>query len=68
MPGVLDVVELMVATGSWAAGTVGTIVEATDASVLVEISDEDGRTLDLVSLPHDAVRRLDVPRQERLRL
>jgi Domain of unknown function (DUF4926) len=67
MPDLLDVVELMVATGSWAAGTVGTVVDVTDVSVLVEINDDDGRTLDVVSLPHDALKRIDAPQQERLR-
>jgi Domain of unknown function (DUF4926) len=64
----LDVVELRVATESWEPGTVGTVVELTGDRVLVEVIDEDGRTRDLVSLPRDALRRLELPEQERLRL
>jgi len=64
----LDVVELRVATDSWEVGTAGTVVEVSEDRVLVEISDDEGRTLDLVSLPPDVVRRLDVPHQERLHL
>jgi hypothetical protein len=68
MPGLLDVVELMVATDSWEAGTIGTVVDLSSDRVLVEVTDDQGRTLDVVSLPPDAVRRLDVPDQERLSL
>lgn len=68
MPDLLDVVEFRVATESWESGTVGTVVNVSRDRVLVEVSDPEGRTLDLVSLPHDAVRRFDVPEQERLRL
>jgi hypothetical protein len=64
----LDAVELKVATDSWEAGTIGTVVDVSSDRLLVEVSDEQGRTLDLVSLPPDAVRRLDVPDQERLSL
>lgn len=67
MVALLDAVELRVETDSWAFRTVGTIVEVTEASVLVEISDEQGRALDLVSLPPDAVKRLEVPSQKRPR-
>ena len=66
MPDLLDVVELRVATGAWERGMVGTVVEVSGDRVLVEVSDEEGGTLDLVSLPHDAVRRLEVPEQQRL--
>jgi Domain of unknown function (DUF4926) len=52
---VLDVVELSVESGRWPAGTVGTVVEADADRVLVEISDDRGHALDLVSLPPDAL-------------
>jgi hypothetical protein len=62
----LDVVELRVASGRWPVGTVGTVVEDFDASVLVEISDEMGRGLDFLELPPDAVAPITQPEQERL--
>lgn len=52
---VLDVVELLVDSGRWPAGTVGTVVEADSERVLIEISDDRGHGLDFVALPHDAV-------------
>lgn len=59
MPGprhaILDVVELLVDSGRWPAGTVGTIVEADAAQALVEISDDRGHALDFISVPHDAL-------------
>lgn len=68
MPKLLDVVELRVATESWEAGTIGTVVDVSPDRLLVEVSDEQGRTLDLVSLPPEAVKRLNLPDQERLSL
>jgi hypothetical protein len=68
VPDLLDVVEFRVATDSWESGTVGTVVELSRDRVLVEVSDAAGRTLDPVSLPRDAVKRLAIPEQERLRL
>jgi hypothetical protein len=50
---VLDVVEFRTASGRWAAGTTGTVVEADDQRALVEIADNRGRATDFVSLPHD---------------
>jgi hypothetical protein len=52
---ILDVVELRVASGRWPAGTVGTVLEADTDRALVEISDDRGHALDLISLPHDAL-------------
>ena len=52
---VLDVVELAVDSGRWAAGTVGTVVEADAKQALVEISDDHGHALDFVSIPHEAL-------------
>lgn len=61
---VLDVVELRTDSGRWAAGTVGTVVEADDDRALVEISDDRGHALDFVALPHESLvasSRSDVP-------
>jgi len=52
---ILDVVELLVDSGRWPAGTVGTVVEADDDEALVEISDDRGHALDFVTIPHDAL-------------
>jgi hypothetical protein len=51
----LDVVELLVDSGRWPAGTVGTVVEADDRLALVKISDDRGHALDFVSIPQDAL-------------
>lgn len=64
----LDVIELRVAVDSWEAGTVATILEVTTDTVLAEVSDEDGRTLDVIAVPVDAARRLETPQQGRLRV
>jgi hypothetical protein len=52
---ILDVVELLVDSGRWPAGTVGTVVEADPQRLLIEISDDRGHGLDFIALPHDAV-------------
>jgi hypothetical protein len=52
---VLDVVELLVDSGRWSAGTVGTVVEADAQQALVEISDDRGHALDFIALPHDVL-------------
>lgn len=54
--GMLDVVELLVDSGRWPAGTIATVVEADGERALLEISDDRGHALDLISLPHDALR------------
>jgi hypothetical protein len=54
---VLDVVALLVNSGRWPAGTIGTVVEADDDRALVEISDDRGHGLDFISLPHAALGR-----------
>lgn len=66
MISVLDGVELRVSTGRWRAGTVGTVVEVFDDGVMVEIADKDGRTLEILSVPLDAVSPLPQPKQQRL--
>lgn len=53
--GASEVVELLTASGRWPIGTVGTVVEADDERVLIEIADDRGHGLDFVSLPRDAV-------------
>ena len=50
---VLDVVELTAASGRWPAGTKGTVVEADDRRVLVEVADDRGHAADFISLPHE---------------
>jgi hypothetical protein len=52
---VLDVVELQVSSGRWPARTRGTVVEVFHDGVMVEISDDEGRGLDFLELPRDAV-------------
>jgi hypothetical protein len=59
MPGhteLLATVELRVEFERWPAGTVGTVVEVFDDGALVEISDGRGHTLDVLALPHNALR------------
>lgn len=49
---VLAVVKFLTASGRWAAGTTGTVVEADGERALVEVADDRGRPTDFVSLPH----------------
>ena len=60
----LDVVELVVDSGRWTAGTSGTVVELSPQAALVEIDDDQGHSVDFLSLPFSALRRLDAPVQE----
>jgi hypothetical protein len=62
----LDVIEFLVAVESWEAGTTATVLEIRDASVLAEVSDESGRTLEILAVPLDAVKRIDMTDQSRL--
>jgi len=60
----LDVIEFRVEVDSWEAGTVATVLEVAPDSVLAEVCDDDGRTLDVVTVPIDAaelVEAQDVP-------
>lgn len=62
----LDVIELRTVVAGWEAGTIATVLESGPDSVLAEISDEDGRTLDVVTVPVDAATLVgdeDVPRR-----
>lgn len=62
----LDVIELRVAIDSWEAGTAATVLEVVEDSALLEVSDEHGRTLEILTAPLEAVKRRDVPDQSRL--
>ena len=46
-----DVVEFPCSTGEWPAGTSGTVVDEHGEHKLVEISDDKGQMLALVSAP-----------------
>ena len=62
----LDVIELRVAVDSWQEGTIATVLEVAPASVLAEVADENGTTLEILTVPVEAARRLepqDVPRR-----
>lgn len=54
-----EVVELLTQSGRWPAGTVGTVIESSDTSALIEITDSRGRASDFVSLPNDALASAD---------
>jgi hypothetical protein len=58
---ILEVVELLVDSGRWPAGTIGTIVEISAEAALVEISDDRGHALDFISLPQSTL--VSRPRQ-----
>lgn len=55
----LEVVELTVASGRWPVGTVGTVVERHDQTLLVEIDDERGHALDYLEVPARVTRRVE---------
>jgi hypothetical protein len=55
----LHVVELLAESGRWPAGTVGTVLKATDAAALIEIADDRGHAIDFVSVPHAALALAD---------
>jgi hypothetical protein len=54
--GEIDVVELRQAVGKWPAGTSGTVVSDHGGVKLIEISDEEGRMLDLISVPESQLK------------
>jgi len=62
----LDVVELRVDSGRWEAGTRGTVVEVLDAGALVEITDDQGHTEEIIAVPQGALRTVTKPEQDRL--
>ena len=51
-----DVVELRKARGGQPAGAVGAVVELFATEALVEIADENGTTIELLSVPYDELR------------
>jgi hypothetical protein len=55
----LDVVELTAASGRWPAGTVGTVVEHHEQTLLVEIGDERGHALEYLEVPAHVTRRVE---------
>jgi len=56
---VLARVELTTGIGRWPAGTTGTLVETFPHEGFVEIVDEGGRTLDIVTAPYAELRLRD---------
>jgi hypothetical protein len=54
--GEIDVVELRQAFGKWPAGTSGTVVSDHGKIKLIEISDEEGQMLDLISVPESQLK------------
>lgn len=54
-----EIVELLIDVGRWPAGTVGTVVDANDTTVLVEIADDRGHGLDFLSVPRTALAAAD---------
>lgn len=55
----LDVIELRVAVDAWDAGTIATVLDVAPGSVLAEVADADGRTLETLVVPVEAARRLE---------
>jgi Domain of unknown function (DUF4926) len=55
-PDLLDVVELREPRGGQPAGAIGAVVELFATEALVEIADEHGKTLELLSVPYEALR------------
>lgn len=49
----LDVVELREPRGGQPAGAIGAVVELFATEALVEIADEHGKTLELLSIPYE---------------
>jgi hypothetical protein len=46
-----DVVVLREPVGAWPAGTTGAVISAYDDTLLVEITDPSGKTLDTIHVP-----------------
>lgn len=55
-PDLLDVVELREPRGGQPAGAIGAVVELFPTEALVEIADEHGRTVKLLTVPYEALR------------
>jgi len=54
-PDLLDVVELREPRGGQPAGAIGAVVELFPTEALVEIADEHGRTVELLTVPYEAL-------------
>jgi hypothetical protein len=54
-----DVVELLDSVGGWPKGRQGTVVDQHGNSKLIEISDERGQMLDLVTAPAERLRLVE---------
>lgn len=46
-----DVVVLREHVGTWPAGTTGSVISVYDDTLLVEITNADGKTLDTIQVP-----------------
>jgi hypothetical protein len=55
-PELLGTVELRQACGGQPAGAVGTVVELLPTEALVEIADQHGRMVELLTVPYEALR------------
>jgi hypothetical protein len=55
-PNLLDVVELREPRGTQPASAIGAVVELFATEALVEIGDEHGKTLELLSVPYEELR------------
>lgn len=55
-PDLLDVVELREPRGGQPAGAVGAVIELFPTEALVEIADEHGQTVELLTVPYAALR------------
>lgn len=57
-----ELVRFLTESGRWPVGTIGTVVEADDTTVLIEVADDRGHALDFVSLTHESLApATDVP-------
>lgn len=65
-PTLLDVVELRKSHGRVPAGVVGTVVELSSTAALVEIADESGATVEILTVPLEELRvRSSAPARRR---
>jgi hypothetical protein len=55
-PDLLDVVELREPRGDQPAGAIGAVVERFATEALVEITDEHGKTIELLNVPYEQLR------------
>ncbi|MGH3004544.1 MAG: DUF4926 domain-containing protein [Gaiellaceae bacterium] len=55
-PALQDVVELREARGGQPAGAIGAVVELFSTEALVEIADDAGRTVEVLTVPYEALR------------